>query len=83
MVDLYPYFRIKQKNLRLYISLFPTLEEKRTFIVLRALKIITPVLGKSTLVLGMKVKQGESTFGFKDKPINNHVNEKISSRAVH
>jgi len=82
MVDLYPYFRIKQKKSSI-ISLFSTLEEKRRFIVLRALKIITPVLGKSTLVLGMKVKQGESTFGFKDKPINNHVNEKISSRAVH
>jgi len=45
--------------------------------------IIKPVLGSLIPVLSMKVKQGTSLIEllFKDKPINNYMNENISPRA--
>jgi len=48
-------------------------------------KKTTLVFGSPTRVLGTEVKQGESVifFIYEDKPVNNHINEKVSSRALH
>ena len=34
-------------------------------------------------ILGMKVKQGERVFFFKDTPMNNHINGELSTRPLH
>jgi len=54
-----------------------------------AQKIIKPVLGRPSPVLGMKMNEYEEEIKmnnlviFEDKPINNHIDKKVSSRALH